>query len=237
MNYGLLIDVILIALFLGCVYLCARTGLIKTVATLVAVVVAVGSSYFITQYTAPFVARTVVNPMVERALESSFEKYLTEDMLGALDSAADMAESLMGKIRDEFLPEEETASAAEETTDAAPASDSLFSDNALVAQKVTDMIGGALTATILFFVFYALIFAILRVLIDLLSFFQRIPIVGPVNTLLGLVLGILVGYALIALPVWALFRLLPSVVGDAALFSPETLGKSRVIAFLIGRIG
>lgn len=30
MNYGLLIDIILILLFLGCVYLCARSGLIKT---------------------------------------------------------------------------------------------------------------------------------------------------------------------------------------------------------------
>ncbi len=106
-----------------------------------------------------------------------------------------------------------------------------------MAQKITDIIGGTLTAVILFFLFYALILAVLRVLIDSLSFLGRMPIIGPVNTLLGLVVGVFAGYALIALPVWALHDLLPSILGDIDLLSADTLAKSRVVSFLVGRLG
>ena len=67
MNYGLLIDIILIAAFCGCVYLCARSGLIKTAATLLAVVVAVGSAYFITQRVSPLLRARGGEP-ADRAL-------------------------------------------------------------------------------------------------------------------------------------------------------------------------
>lgn len=234
MNYGLLIDIILIMLFLGCVYLCARSGLIKTVATLLAVVVAVGSAYFLAQRLSPYVARAVVDPLIERSLERSFEKHMTEDTLGALDSAMDTVDGLVKKIREKFLMEEDDAAGAEAGEDAA---ESLFSDGETVAQKITDIAGGALTAVILFFIFYALILAILRVLIDSLSFLGRMPIIGPVNTLLGLILGVFAGYALIALPVWAVCHLVPSVLGDVQLFSPETLQKSKVVALLLSRLG
>ena len=236
MNYGLLIDIILILLFLGCVYLCARSGLIKTVATLLAVVVAVGSAYFIAQRISPYVARAVVNPLIERSLETILENHMTDDTLGALDSAMDTVDGLIAKIQEEFLPDgEESEDTA--TAEASEESEGLFSDSETVAKKITDIIGGALTAAILFFVFYALIFAILRVLIDALSFLGRIPIIGPVNTLLGLILGIFVGYALIALPLWAVCSLIPSFLGDVQLLSPETLEKSRVVAFVLGRLG
>ena len=107
MNYGLLIDIILILLFLGCVYLCARSGLIKTVATLLAVVVAVGSAYFIAQRISPYVARAVVNPLIERSLETILENHMTDDTLGALDSAMDTVDGLIAKIQEEFLSDGE----------------------------------------------------------------------------------------------------------------------------------
>ena len=236
MNYGLLIDVILIALFVGCVYLCARSGLIKTVATLLAVVVAVGSAYFIAQRLSPYVARAVVNPLIERTLERSFEKHMTEDTLGALDSAMDTVDGLIAKIKEKFFTDEENQEAAAGEPEEEE-KESLFSDTETVARKITDIVGGALTAVLLFFLFYALILAVLRVLIDSLSFLGRMPIIGPVNTLLGLILGIFAGYALIAFPIWAVCRLVPSVLGDVQLFSPETLEKSRVVAFVIGRLG
>lgn len=115
---------------------------------------------------------------------------MTDDTLGALDSAMDTVDGLIAKIQEEFLSDgEESEDTA--TAEASEESEGLFSDSETVAKKITDIIGGALTAAILFFVFYALIFAILRVLIDALSFLGRIPIIGPVNTLLGLILGIL----------------------------------------------
>lgn len=236
MNYGLLIDIILIILFLGCVYLCARSGLIKTAAMLLAVVIAVGSAYFMAQRVSPYVARAVVNPLIERSLERSFEKHMTEDTLGALDSAMDTVDGLVEKIQEKFLNGGEATAASGGGADKEE-KDRLFSDSETVAQKITDMIGGALTSVLLFFLFYALILAVLRVLIDALSFLGRMPIIGPVNTLLGLVLGVFAGYALIAFPIWAVYRLIPSVLGDVQLLSPETLEKSRVVAFIIGRLG
>lgn len=238
MNYGLLIDIILIAAFCGCVYLCARSGLIKTAATLLAVVVAVGSAYFITQRVSPYFARAVVNPLIERSLERSFEKHMTEDTLDALDSAMDTVDGLIAKVREKFFSDGEAVETVAGTGGTEePESGRFFSDTETVAQKITDIIGGTLTAVILFFLFYALILAILRVLIDSLSFLGRMPIIGPVNTLLGLVVGVFAGYALIALPVWALHDLLPSILGDIDLLSADTLAKSRVVSFLVGRLG
>ena len=238
MNYGLLIDIILLVLFFGCVYLCARSGLIKTVATLLAVVVAVGSAYLITQRVSPYVARAVVNPLIEHSLERSFEKHMTEDTLEALDSAMDTVDGLIVKVREKFFSESEAEEAAANSENTEKTENGrIFSDTDTVARKVTDIIGGGLTAALLFFLFYALILAILRVLIDSLSFLGRMPIVGPVNTLLGLTVGIFAGYALIALPVWALHDLLPSILGDIDLLSADALVNSRVVSFLVGRLG
>ena len=239
MNYGLLIDIILIGLFVGCVYLCARSGLIKTVASLLAVVIAVGSAYLITQRVSPYVANAVVNPLIESALTRSFEKHMTEDTLGALDSAMDTVDGLISKIQEKLFAEEDTEESAPDMQDDAEeqTEGTIFSDTETVAKKVTEIIGGALSAVILFFLFYALILAVLRVLIDSLSFLGRMPIIGPMNTLLGLVLGVFAGYALIALPVWAIHNLLPAILGDVELLSAETLGKSHVVSFIIGRLG
>ncbi len=239
MNYGLLIDIILMGLFIGCVYLCARSGLIKTVASLLAVVIAVGSAYLITQRVSPYVANAVVNPLIERSLTRSFEKHMTEDTLATLDSAIDTVDGLIAKIQEKFFTDENTAESASDGSNEPEETETgtIFSDTETVAKKVTEVVGGALTAVILFFLFYALILAVLRVLIDSLSFLGRMPIIGPVNTLLGLVLGIFAGYALIVLPVWAIHNLLPSVLGDVELFSTETLEKSRVVSFIISRLG
>lgn len=239
MNYGLLIDIILMGLFIGCVYLCARSGLIKTVASLLAVVIAVGSAYLITQRVSPYVANAVVNPLIERSLTRSFEKHMTEDTLATLDSAIDTVDGLIAKIQEKFFTDENTAESASDGSNEPEETETgtIFSDTETVAKKVTEVVGGALTAVILFFLFYALILAILRVLIDSLSFLGRMPIVGPANTLLGLVLGVFAGYALIVLPVWAIHNLIPSVLGDVELFSTETLEKSRVVSFIISRLG
>ena len=239
MNYGLLIDIILMGLFIGCVYLCARSGLIKTVASLLAVVIAVGSAYLITQRVSPYVANAVVNPLIERSLTRSFEKHMTEDTLATLDSAIDTVDGLIAKIQEKFFTDENTAESASDGSNEPEETETgtIFSDTETVAKKVTEVVGGALTAVILFFFFYSLILAVLRVLIDSLSFLGRMPIIGPVNTLLGLVLGIFAGYALIVLPVWAIHNLLPSVLGDVELFSTETLEKSRVVSFIISRLG
>ena len=85
--------------------------------------------------------------------------------------------------------------------------------------------------------FFALILAILRTLIDHLEFINRIPIIGPVNALLGFLVGIAAGYVLLAGPIWAVCRLVPEVLGDMELFTPETLAKSRVVSFVLNRMG
>jgi len=232
MNYGLLVDVILLALFAGCVYICARSGFIKSVLMLIAVCIAAAGAYALTQWSATTVAEKCVNPLIEKGLESAFEKHMTEDTLGALDSGMDTVNRLIEKIQEKFGSEDA------ETVPEAPAEteESLFSDSETVAQKITDIIGGVITAALLFFVYFAFILALLRVGIDLLGFLRRIPIIGPVNTLLGFAMGIAVGYLLLAVPVWALTQMLPAILGDVELFSAETIEKSKVVAFLVGRM-
>ncbi|MBE6936833.1 MAG: hypothetical protein E7458_10170 [Ruminococcaceae bacterium] len=237
MNYGILVDLILAALFLGSVYLCARSGFVKTVAVGLAACIALGSSYFIAQRLTPYVANGVVNPLIEKVLESSFEKHLTEDTLGALDSGMDTVETLIRKVREKFADPETIAKAEAEAEEKEAETEALFSDSEAVAKKITAIIGGAITACILFFLFFALILAILRTLIDHLDFLNRIPIIGPVNAILGFLVGIAVGYVLLAGPIWAVCRLVPEVLGDMELFTPETLQKSRVVSFMLNRMG
>ena len=231
MNYGLLVDIILVMLFCGCVYLCGRNGFIKTVAVCLAVLISAGCAYFLTARVSPYVARSVVNPLIERSLERSIEKHVSEDAMGTLDSAVNTAENVIDKLKEKFSKEEESENEAGSAAETAEA------EEESAAKKVTNVIGGALTAVLLFFIFYALILAILRVLIDSLSFLDRIPIVGPLNTTLGIVLGLIVGFALIAVPIWAIQHLLPSLLGDIELLSPETIEKSRVISFIVRHMG
>ncbi len=227
MNYGILIDVILVVLFCGCVYLCARSGFVKTVATCIAVLIAAGSAWFLTARLSPYVARAMVNPLIERSLERSIEKHVSEDAMGTLDSAVDTVESVIEKVREKLQGEED-----EETADAEAETVTDSDEEETAASKVTNAIGGAVTKFILFFLFFALILAILRVLIDSLSFLDRIPIVGPLNSALGFVLGLLVGFAVIAFPIWAVLRLVSPILGDTELLRPEMLEKSRVITFV-----
>lgn len=237
MNYGILVDIILIALFLSSVYLCARSGFVKTIAVCLAACIALFSSFFIAQRLTPYVANGVVNPLINKVLESSFEKHLTEDTLGALDSGMNTVETLIRKVREKFADEETIARAEAEAEQKKEETEELFSDSEAVARKITAIIGGAITACLLFFLFYALILAILRTLIDHLSFISRIPIIGPMNAFLGFLLGILAGYLLLAGPIWAVCRLIPDVLGGINLLSPETLAKSRVVSFILNRLG
>ena len=71
MNYWILLDIVLIAIFLGCVYLVARNGLVKSLAFFLACVLAALGSYGLTSWTWHWGADKIFTPVCEKIITAA----------------------------------------------------------------------------------------------------------------------------------------------------------------------
>ena len=240
MNYWILVDIILIAVFVSCVYLVGRSGLVKTLAFLLACVIAAVGAYHVTQKLWHWGAEKIFTPLTEKILVKVLGDDPEGTLYGYLDTAVTTFETSFDKIKEKLFSKEggEGATAEEEekkpllvTEDGKPAEDSRTS-----VEKVSALVGKYLSMVLVFWVFFALILALLRVAIDELGFVSRIPIIGFSNQILGIVAGVVLGYLVLAAPVYLIEKLGGSV-DLVDLDSTAKLTQSAVINYIMKTLG
>lgn len=232
MTSALIIDIILAAIFVFCVYMGARNGFVRSVLSLVSTVVSLVLAFTIVGSFSNTVADKFVTPAVSTLLGEKVDETLGEsgdDLASTLVSVSDKVVSMIDEVvnPDQDKTETETPSSEKEEED-------LGMDG--LVTSISSVISRSLTAFVLFVLLFALINAILKVAIDQLSFVNKVPIVGPINITLGLILGAATGAVFLFIPVWVILDFLPELLNAEPLFSVEEMSQCRVLKFVIEKL-
>lgn len=229
MNYWVLLDIVLIAIFLGCVYLVARNGLVKSLAFFLACALAALGSYSLTNWTWRWGADKIFTPVCEKIITAALGDPDDSSRYEFLDSVVTTAESAIEKVKEKFFPAQQDEGASQTEAESLPQEE----DSRSSVEIIAALIGKYTAIILLFWLCFALFLAILRIFIEELSFVNRIPVVGFSNQLLGLITGILVGYLVLAAPVY----LIEKVLGGLDLVDAGHLTSSAVINYIMRTLG
>ena len=222
MSLSLMTDIVLLAIFILIVFSCAHKGFVRTLMTLAALVAAFVLSNSASIALADPITERWAAPRMETFLTEKVSEYLPED---TLDTFIDMGDRALGMIQSMLSASDEDE--AEETGVSRTEKDTKDKDaNSL--QQVAHTLAYALVRWLLFAILLALFYAILRALVENLAFIDRIPIVGTLDALLGVVLGIAIGLVVLFIPLIVTVNILPDILGGA-LEVPETFYKDSIV--------
>lgn len=231
MNYWILLDIVLIAVFVGIVYLVARNGLIKTLAFFLACALAAVGSYHLTKLTADWCSEKVFTPLAEKGMTWILGDPEESETYEYLDSVVDTFEKALDKVKEKLSEKKEGGEdepsiivVTEQEEDEAEEEEPLSA-----VDKISSAVGRYVSVVVMFWIFFSLILAILRLLVDELNFIDRIPIIGRINQILGFLFGLAVAFAILSAPIYVLQKIL----GELELFDMDKLSNSFVISRLV----
>ncbi len=159
-------------------------GLIKTLAGILAVILAFSCAGFLAEKSTPYISEKYVSPYITSAIEPKSEELTPQE--AASDPAA------VGEI---FL---ELGFSENIVRDAI--SDFTAAMTKSIAEPIvamTNSIAYKLTYSVLFVIFFLLSLLVLTLLFKILNLASKIPGINFINKTLGLILGIILGYLIL----------------------------------------
>lgn len=216
MNASLILDGILLIVLALIVWGYARRGFMAGLLQFVGNIASLLGALFLSQKVAPL--------LFEHFLRGSFITRMEETI--ARDGTVDIA-SLLEQFAG-FLPEQVqqklVQSAGELLSAASPD---------LAQNLVTEVVEPLLTpiiAIVVFFVAFALCRFVVGFLVAVLTNFNKIPLVGGVNRLLGVGMGFLAGLVDLYILLCALWAVMVITGGNLAFLNEQILGDSLLYA-------
>jgi hypothetical protein len=172
---------------------------------------------------AVLIKNTFTQTLSDRFVQPFFYKLMTEQLekLGL----ADVVESLVQVFENMKLPVFLQSSVSEQV---ASANNGI---NTAIGSAAT-IIAERLTGWLLFAIGFAAIYLILKLIFDgmLDPLIRKIPIMNSLNSLIGAVLGALIGIVTVGLLLVVLYIFVPSLhTGEDALLSPQTVEASYIL--------
>ena len=228
---SLLLDFIVIAVLGLCIYTGVKRGFIRSVMSIVVLVLAVIGSIQMMPAFSKYLRENYVEPMVTSQVESSIESLVSGVESIDLDDLFEEQPQAFTDILDKFGMEFDKVKNyfEKDLSSSAEAEDEVSS---YIAAPLAETISDAVAFTTLFFVLLIL----LRVVMLIIDLAVKIPVLNGVNKSLGLIFGILKG----ALYAWGLSvvfcRLLPhlAVVYEGTI--PASVIDSTIVVKFLGAI-
>lgn len=213
-SFGFYFDIALVCAVVLIVFACVRRGFVRMLLSIVSVIVALAVAFMATGLFARPIARAA-SGATERFLVHQASRFLPDE--SALDTIVSMSDKVVTVVRAVLAKMDaggaSGANGAGDVGDAGGASPAAD----VTAEPLHELSYGislAFYGFILFSLLFALSLAILRVLIDRLAFIERIPIVGVLDSSLGMVFGLIIGIFVLFLPVIFLVTAVPKVLGS-----------------------
>ncbi|MDR2931809.1 MAG: CvpA family protein [Oscillospiraceae bacterium] len=170
-------DLAAVCIIFWCVRACARRGLVRTVIGFLAYVIAAMAARFLS----PMASRFIYDKIVKDALVIFVDDRLGDTIASGQDLAVRLVESFPKLLRQYLpLPEQLDVTAAVDTKEIV---ESLI--EAAVREPVL-----LLLQSLCFIIIFSLVLFVTRYVSRLFTGLYRIPLIGPVNTLLGGVVGL-----------------------------------------------
>lgn len=223
---GILIDVIILAIIIFCVFLSAKKGFVRTAIEVAGFILAILISLAVSKPLSSFVYDKTVEPGVINAVSDA-----------SVDSTKNAADALWEK-----LPEFIKINAQAEGITADTVSQRLTENSDIgikaAAKTVSSNIIKPVFVSVVSFAVSAALFVVLmivvRFLARLLNKFFSFSIIGKMNSALGGAIGLIKG----VLVATAVCMVISSVVSFTAngflIFTEDNIGKTYVFKFLVG---
>lgn len=229
MSLSLMLDIVLLAIFILIVFSCAHKGFVRTLMSLAALIAAFVLANMASLALADPITERWAAPRMEKFLTEKVSQHLPEETLDTFidmgDKAFDMIEKMLAS---EDEKEGENAASGDISSSESDIKDSETEEEVNSLEKVAHTLAYQLVRWLLFALLMALFYAILRTLVENLSFIDRIPIIGTLDALLGVILGIVIGLVVLFIPLIVTVNILPDILGGA-LEVPETFYKSSIV--------
>lgn len=212
MTTAVIIDAIVVIVLVGFTVCGARRGLLRTLAGLVMVVVAlVGAGMLAATFSGP--VTKLVSPIIQEHISDRVEEAMAQQAGTHQESEEFRAEDLLALLG---LDEDVRGSLAER------AEESIRDTGASIASAVVESMVSSFAYGILFILSFLALLLLLHVLVGAMDLVMKLPLLHGLNTLGGGVLGLIEGALLLFLAVWAARRLGIS-------FETEALAEAHIL--------
>ena len=215
MTTAVIIDAIVVVVLLAFVIWGARQGLVRALAGLVMVIVAlVGAGMIAATFSGP--AARLAAPVIQKHITSRVEEAMAvqtgsapEEETGEEPRVEDLL-ALLG------LDEDVRSSLADQ------AEERIRDTGASIVSAVVESMVGSVAYGVLFILSFLLLLLMLHVLVGAMDLVMKLPLLHGLNTLGGGVLGLIEGTLVLFLAVWAARRLGIS-------FETEALAEAHIL--------
>ena len=214
MTTAVIIDAIVVVALLVFTIRGARQGLVRALAGLVMVIVAlVGAGMIAATFSGP--AAKLAAPVIQKHITSRVEEAITVQTGAALEEAGEetQVEGLMALLG---LDEDVRNSLAEQ------AEERVRETGASIVSAVVESLVGSIAYGVLFILAFLALLLLLHVLVGAMDLVMKLPLLHGLNSLGGGVLGLAEGALVLFLAVWAARRLGIS-------FETETLAEAHIL--------
>ena len=215
MTTAVIIDAVVVVVLLAFVIRGARQGLVRALAGLVMVIVAlVGAGMIAATFSGP--AARLAAPVIQKHITSRVEKAMTvqtdavpEEEAGEEPRVEDLL-ALLG------LDEDVRSSLADQ------AEERIRDTGASIVSAVVESMVGSVAYGVLFILSFLALLLMLHVLVGAMDLVMKLPLLHGLNTLGGGALGLIEGTLVLFLAVWAARRLGIS-------FETEALAEAHIL--------
>ena len=215
MTTAVIIDAIVVVVLLAFAIRGARQGLIRALAGLVMVIVAlVGAGMIAATFSGP--AAKLAAPVIQKHITSRVEEAMAVQTGSALEEEAGKetrAEDLLALLG---LDEDVRGSLAEQ------AEERVRDTGASIVSAVVESVVGSVAYGVLFILSFLLLLLMLHVLVGAMDLVMKLPLLHGLNSLGGGALGLVEGALVLFLAIWAARRLGIS-------FETEALAEAHIL--------
>lgn len=221
-------DLLLVGIVLGCIYLGVQKGFLRMLVSFVGNILAVMISAFVSSAGADWLYVNYAGPAIREGVETRVSTLGAEATVGELLAAA--TKSFPSTIREAMRKfAQESTEVMSSLTEALGQTTGELAGTA--AEAVVQPIIHFLIQTVLFLVLLGILSFVIARIADLFGGLKHVPIVGPVNTLLGGAFGLLQA-AVVVLLIVLLLRVLIVVTGGQLMFINEaTIDRTYVFRY------
>ena len=222
---SLLIDVIVIAAFAGCLIKGIKKGFIKSIIGIVIVIAAIFGSIHFSPALASSMNDKFVRVSVISVAKDSIPKVDTDTLVNDMPSA-------FKKVLDRFGTSPEDIRAMFENSDP---NETEEAKRERIAEKMGAPLAKAISKALAFLIVFALIYVILLVASVIICAIVKLPVLKAADKLLGAVLGGISGLALawgISIAICALLPHLSVLYGGII---PETVIDNSIVVNFLGK--
>lgn len=222
-------DVVVVGIFLICIYLYAKKGFLRSVVLLVGRIAAIVIAILLSGAIASSIYTNTMEPKITQEISSRID--VATDNANVRDLITDATKTFPKAFQEAMLS---LADINDEAMDKIDKSLDKSSDDIAkaISQEIIRPIIEFLVRIVLFAIFFAVLMIGVNLVAKMFGTLYNIPIIGQLNMLLGGVLGLINAVVILFLLVLTLKGVIIATGNDLIVINEQTIGNSTIFDWI-----